>query len=883
MCSKRENKMKKLLIMTCAVVAVLSVNAAETVAHWTFGANGLTDITGNNTIALENHGVTFTNGAAFFDGNSYFVTASPVTLGATTKAFTIECWVRFDANKNFGYIFAPSDASEKGAFVVYQNQGTFFGQLRVVSPSTWQQEYIVLNGTGYTQYPHHIAYVVDNSKPGANQAKLYLDGTPIANSGYNQSGDFSDGFGSRKLYIGIHGNNGSPNNGFKGRIDDIRITDGALEPSQFLKFPTVGDAMTPANPAFAHWTFGTNGTTDVSGNGHNLTAAGSPSYEDGFLSLNGSSRLYSGSALPLSQFFASGLTMECFFRTTETFDESGARILLETSTGNSGYSGTIGAFHLSLRTSGTVVAGGLRCDGSDYNTQWTTGTPPLNDGRWHHAAVVYDPSLAGTKDVVRTYVDGVEVPDADTSTAIYKLADAPLYVGARQNNSLYATAGMDEVRIMPYALSPSEFLKFPTPNAPVAHWKFGSATPLVDATGNGNDLVNSGVTFADGSAVFNGSGQYLKTASTLDLSAYRHATIECRYHANTHDKFGVLFALDNTGSTTPGSFVVYKNVSTIYGQFGTTSGWHQDSVAAASYSSEGWHHIAYVLNVARSDNDECVLYVDGVKANQSSLKNTQVLSALLNDKFCIGGGSVYGSNQATTFDGTMSEIIVTPQVLAPASFKLSRNPSSSGVIAYWDFSGGNDSWADKSGNGHTLTAANVGKKKGAARFDSASASLGTTLDLSGYRSVTVECFAKSVASGALFTSGDGSAAGSFGAFKSVGGARAEFVPYADALNSESAAADGEWHHYALVIDGDASGAEQTRFYVDGVRAASGAMASGIVTLLNGTFRIGGGYDGTAFTGLIDDVRLTSGALAPEEFMQPEDRTEVLPGLLIKIL
>ena len=794
--------MKKLLIMTCAAVAVLGANAAETVAHWTFGANGLTDITGNNTITLENHGVTFSDGGAVFDGSSYLVTTTPIALGAKTKAFTIECWVRFDANNNFGYIFAPSDASEKGAFVVYQKDGTLFGQFRVVAPSTWQQEYIALSGTGYTQYPHHIAYVVDNSKSRADQAKLYLDGVPITNSGLNQSGDFSAGFGSRELFIGSHGNNGSPNNGFKGRIDDIRITDGALEPSQFLKFPTVGDAMTPANPAFAYWTFGTNGMTDVSGNGHNLTAAGSPSYEDGFLSLNGSSRLYSGSALPLSQFFASGLTMECFFRTTETFDESGARILLETSNGNTGYSGTIGAFHLSLRTSGTVVAGGLRCDGTAYNTQRTTGTPPLNDGRWHHAAVVYDPSLAGTKDVVRTYIDGVEAPDTDTSTAIYQLADAPLYVGARQNNTLNVTAGMDEVRIMPYALAPSEFLKSPTPNAPVAHWKFGTETPLVDATGNGNDLVNSGVTFSDGAAVFNGSGQYLKTASSLDLSVWRRATIECRYHADTHNKFGVLFALDNTGSTTPGSFVVYKNGGTLYGQFGTTGGWHQDSVAAASYSSAGWHHIAYVLNVARSDNDECVLYVDGVKQNQSSLKNTQVLSALLNDKFCIGGGSVYGSNQATTFDGTMSEIIVTPQVLTTNSFKLVRNPAPSGVIAYWNFSGGSDSWADKSGNGHTLMAANVGKRKGAAKFDSASASLGATLDLSVYRSVTVECFAKSEASGALFTSGDSSAAGAFGAFKSVGGARAEFVPYADALNSESAAADGEWHHYALVIDGD---------------------------------------------------------------------------------
>ena len=108
------------------------------------------------------------------------------------------------------------------------------------------------------------------------------------------------------------------------------------------------------------------------------------------------------------------------------------------------------------------------------------------------------------------------------------------------------------------------------------------------------------------------------------------------------------------------------------------------------------------------------------------------------------------------------------------------------------------------------------------------------------------------------------------------------MPYAGALNSESTVADGEWHHYALVIDGDASGADQARFYVDGVRAASGALAYGVVKLLNGTFRIGGGYDGTAFSGLIDDVRITGGALDPEGFMQAADRTEVPNGMTVTI-
>lgn len=888
--------MIRILIGTLAGVACLSAQATEptTVAHWTFGANGLNDITGNNTIELENHGVTFTNGAAFFDGSSYLVTKNPVELGAATKSFTIECWVKFDAKDYLGYIFAPEDASQKGAFVVYQyvvnGDATLFGQLRVVAPGTWQQESHSIASVS-TSYPHHIAYVVDAAQSGVNQAKLYLDGVQIGNSGLTTAGEFSSGFGSRKLYIGAEYSvsKGVTTNFFKGRIDDIRITDGALEPSQFLKFPTVGDAMTPANPTFAYYPFGTNGVHDVSGNGHDLVAVGSPVFDEGTLSLNGSSYLKADGNYPFSQFFKSGLTFECFFRTTDTFGVDDAKILFETSTSQYGYSGNPGAFHLSLRTSGKVVIGGLRCDGTGYNTQRTTGTPPLNDGRWHHAAVVYDPSLAGTKDVIMTYVDGIVAPDVDTSTAVTRLFDGPLHLGARIDGKIPATADIDEVRIMPYALAPSEFLKSPTPNAPVAHWKFGSETPLEDVTGNGNDLVNNGVTFADGAAVFNGSGATLKTASTLDLSAYRRATIECRYQTDNFSHFGPLFALENTGSKTPGSFVIYKYNNSFWAQFGTTGGWHQDGISsvAAPYNSVGWHHIAYVLDVTRTGDDECVFYIDGVKQPQSSFKNSQALSALFNDKFCIGGGSTYTISGNPTFDGKMSEIVVTPQVLAPGSFKLSRNPSGSGVIAYWNFSGGANVWADKSGNGHTLTAANVGTKKGAAKFDSASASLGAVLDLSGYRSVTVECFAKSEAAdeGAIFTSGDGLAAGSFGAFLAGACARGEFVPYADALSAERAAAggaDGEWHHYALVIDGDALGAEQTRFYVDGVRAASGAMASGATALLNGAFRVGGGYDGAAFSGLIDDVRITESALDPSAFMQAAGRTEVPDGMTLII-
>jgi hypothetical protein len=320
--------------------------------------------------------------------------------------------------------------------------------------------------------------------------------------------------------------------------------------------------MTPANPAFAYYPFGANGPNDATGNGNDLEwknwQSSSPSYLDGTMLLNGSCSLQSPRDFPFSQFTRSGLTFECFFRTTYTASDA---ILMETS-GN--YNSNIGTFIICLQNSSTEVFSALRTDGG-RNAEVSTGTPAANDGRWHHVALVYDPAKTG-EDLVVSYLDGVKLPTSGsyTDSNLWMIRDNSFFVGARANYQLYATAEFDDVRIMPYALSPSEFQKAPSVNAPVAHWNFGSATPLVDITGNGNDLVNTGVTFADGAAVFTGSGQYLKTASTLDLSVYRHVTIECRYHANSHNKFGVLFGLENTGSKTSGSFVVYKNDNRIF-------------------------------------------------------------------------------------------------------------------------------------------------------------------------------------------------------------------------------------------------------------------------------------------------------------------------------
>jgi len=83
----------------------------------------------------------------------------------------------------------------------------------------------------------------------------------------------------------------------------------------------------------------------------------------------------------------------------------------------------------------------------------------------------------------------------------------------------------------------------------------------------------------------------------------------------------------------------------------------------------------------------------------------------------------------------------------------------------------------------------------------------------------------------------------------------------DEVDSQTQVTPGVWHHVAGVYDG-----QQLRVYLDGALAGSKAST---FTPVSGTMslKIGArGYDGTfRFNGLIDEVRVTSGAVYNADF------------------
>ena len=846
-------RMDKLLMMLALGACCLS-GAAETVAYWRFGDQGLKDCSGNNVELVNTNVELDSTGAAVFNGtDAFLVTKESLDLTAYNK-LTVECWIKPEppeaASTDFmplfqHYFWDSTIRNYPGSFVTYfsgNDNGfkTFRSQLRDgAGGGDWTisvlegsaENYPIMDGTW-----HHVALVMDLTASGADKAKLYVDGglvpctTPIETAAINSFANYKFVLGGGGAYV--------PGKDFHGAIDDVRISTDALEPSQFLKFPTAGRHQSPENPAVAYWPFGSKGLADVSGNAETLQVcgAGGVSYGNGCVSLPGTANLMHGSAFRVDNFSNSGLTYELFFRSART-KGSGLSILLENSGDFNQRPGTMIWYY----EHGTGInSPGLRTQ-YGYNTKNSDPTGPdasPDDGQWHHLALVYDPKQSDVNRV-RAYLDGRALPTNPdfSATDIVPLNGAcSLFIGGRANASdTFFVGEIDDVRVMPWALTPAEFLQERSVET-IAHWKFNNPeTALTDLSGNGYALENNGVVFENGSAVFNGSGASLCTTKPLELSGRKQLTIEGLFWLDESWAFGPLFG--TTGGPDDGehdqTFLTYVYEGNVMSELWFANNTYaQYTWPGVSLSLGSWHHVAYVIDLNYATAERTCLWVDGVKQSFNHDDLTS-LSALWDDRLAIGNGVwKYKGSFATSFKGRIAEMVVSPEALTATSFRLLNTPKPGEVIV----------------------------RPSAVPTESAA------LDLTGKTDLTVECFAKFPAEGAageLFAFAP-EGAPQFQLAVADGVLKAKVVPGTGGLNVETAVVptDGAWHHVAMVVDGYAAGASRVRLYVDGVRSATHAeRVNWSVPFAAGTFEVGSGFNGK-----VSSVRVTTGVVAPADFL-----------------
>ena len=926
--------MKALLKVACAFSAVVfmavSATAAETIAYWPFGTNGFHDVSGNGhdftgvQIAESDAGYVSLNQGT--TTNQYLKTAAPIDLSGET-AVTIECWCRLTGRPLgvYGVLFStPEPWVGTGGLIIY-NVGLFQAQMRT-STSGWHLDCSYTNSATTVSQAlaadyldgawHHVAYVIDRSRVNDHYScRLYIDGViqkPNGTSGnapYTVPALFNDYFqiGNCLGYV-------AGKSYFRGYVDDVRISRGVLTPDEFLKYPTVGKTMRADDgklPVVAYWPFGGKRNKDTTGNGFDLKMddtmpmlSGTPNPQ--YATRSAWTNFYLAS-FPFSVFSKTGVTIECFARSGSGSTNAGNILGLTTA-----YYNYPGAFRFSYEANFKTVGIHYFLGSGTYASSETTEGQfgALNDNKWRHFAIVYDPSKVGPG-ILTLYVDGVasaNTPETTSEQGAFALRDDILYF----SRGLYGQT--DDVRITAGVLTPDKFLVSRSVGSTIALYRFDKES-LADVSGNGTELaycqganIGSGTpVFGDGDYPESGTGlvmsgknankDWLQTVNPVDLTNTKGLTVEFDFNGpvpkDTDSSTVYVMAASSNATTEKGGFVIYRTGNGLQGQFRKdASGWWMPLVYVQNLGTvlNGYHRSRYVIDANAVGKVTTSLWVDGTK--KDGTPQDDPFTSLGNLTLSFGHCSSYygyASAEPCYLKGKYLHIAVSDVVLDPADYVLDNlppDPETNATLAYWDFAG----FSDKSGAGNDLVVSSGCKKrKGALVLDgSSSAATEDTLYLADLTQATIECFVlfgETPSSGTLFSLGSGVGSFAVTADAAAGTLTGSFIPY-DHLAATcggtaplaSLAGKKAWHHVALVIDRTQSGADAVRFYVDYQRATPAGRAwDAAATMLDGTLAVG-----TGFTGRIDDLRVSKGALEPSEFIPAAARTEVPDGIYISV-
>ena len=655
--------MKKLALLA-AFAASLVATAADTLAWWTFDDDplGVTDASGNfNT--LTNGGVTIVDGAASFDGTAKVFSTIQALPISTGNAYTIECFVRPAADL----------ASEAIILELSEDAGSNYGGVFISS----------LNGamahtsTGWTGRQrqdnilddqwHHLAAVFTplGANDITNQVLFYVDGKLQDIWTKYQKGNVY--LNSYRLYIGSRNNVKYP---FKGLIDDVRITEGALSTNEFLKTRSI--------PVVAYYPFDTPETAfqDVSGNGNHLTGSG-VTFQDGYASFNGGTHTMNTiNTLDLSAY--KDATLEFFIRPHT--NASATAMVMELSRNIDGENG---CFFVTLNETGPGVL-----NGSFYTGGWHVDVSQTNQvfAGWHHVALVIDSSLSGT-DRSRLFVDGMQAQQNPKRTAAsdVNLGNQIFYIGSRANTSKRLNADIDDIRITACALQPDSFMsarsQSPDPSDVIAYWPFDTRNPLHDATENGNELQCDGVTFtADRTALLSGSQLKFSTIGTLPLYGRDALTVEYFMRTTDSETVFLLMELGPNFNNEPGCFGIianqYKAGDVRDGRmdagFRMLENYNIKTVSAVADGK--WHHYALVYDSSRLDSDIVRFFQDGVPQPTEGSHNHVGKTGFRSERLYIGSRN----NSSYKFVGEFDDIKITGRALEPSEF-LKKRSSPPGV------------------------------------------------------------------------------------------------------------------------------------------------------------------------------------------------------------
>jgi len=359
------------------------------------------------------------------------------------------------------------------------------------------------------------------------------------------------------------------------------------------------------------------------------------------------------------QSYGTSFTFSCWLNTTTT---SNGIVF----TNSQGDVSPFYTFLLQVNSNGTVLA--QKRVGSSNVAATSTGT--VNDGNWHHIAIVLDSSNT------TIFIDGSQDGQVSDGNAFNTFSSSTYRLGAGNANAGYNTlfnGKLDQVRIFDKALSSTEVTTLSnethasTTISTTDIFNDNSGIALYQLDGNANDT--GGVSGKFGSAaIFNGSSSKIFLTSTgtsitdydSDFSVSMWVYMVNLPHAVSQDHLW-------TGG---GTRIIPMSINTD----GTVlidffNGSSNQLTSTNALTQNGWTHLV----MTRSKTNGLKFYLDGSESGTSSYTGN---AASLSQKDSIGS---YWDGTRMSFDGKIDDVRIYSDVLTSTEIGYLYNNTTASI------------------------------------------------------------------------------------------------------------------------------------------------------------------------------------------------------------
>jgi len=398
-------------------------------------ATGFNTPTFNTIFKIEGtHSISFAGGVGSSTTSQYLTV--PPTNFSQWDGFTVSLWLNFDSVATWSRVFDFGNTGiNNNNMMLYRNNNTTGLNVRIFSGATFIYNNVIQLNTWF-----HVAISITKSPPTIN---MYINGTLRPQSSLTGSVSWLPNVLYDNFYIA---KSNFTDDYFSGQIDDFRIYNRALSPSEinilYKQYSFESSLQTFYNETIdilAWYKFDGN-TNDSSGNGNNLTNTNCI-FNNSSIITNSQCVEFTGTSYlrQSNTIYCPSQTSICFWG---YFTGNGWSQIISTQSGTSGWL-------IQISNTNTIKIF-ISNNQPDVFTFGATGYPSYNE--WFHFVLV----LNSVSNIHYVYVNGVLV---QTYSYTYTPVAQSLSIGTQLGTpgfSLKNGEKLEDVRIYNRALTPSE-------------------------------------------------------------------------------------------------------------------------------------------------------------------------------------------------------------------------------------------------------------------------------------------------------------------------------------------------------------------------------------------------------------------------------------------